>query len=164
MKLYEIKDLYFRFFELVENGEIELDAYADTLEAIDGEFEDKADNIACLIKTLISEAKAIESEEKALKERRERKERQAESLKNYLSITMQQLGKSKLETTRNVLSFRKTTSLYIEDEVRFMELHPNLVNTKVEKSISKKDATEIIKAGCQLEGARLIEKQNLQIK
>ena len=164
MKLYEIKDLFVRFAEMVENGEIEQDPIADTLESIEGEFEDKADNIACLIKTFNAEAEAIKAEEKNLRERRERKEKQSDSLKSYLSITMQQLNKSKVETARNVLSFRKSTSLHIPDHERFMDLHPNLVNIKVEKTISKKEATEMIKAGCLVEGAELIEKQNLQIK
>lgn len=164
MKLYEIKDLFIRFAEMVENGEIEEDAIADTLESIEGEFEDKADNIACLIKTFNAEAEAIKAEEKNLKERRERKERQAENLKEYLSGTMLFLGKSKVETPRNVISFRKSTSLLIGDEAWFMEKYPELVKTEIKTSIPKKDVTDLIKAGNEFVGAQLIEKQNIQIK
>lgn len=164
MKLYEIKDLFVRFADMVENGEIEEDAIADTLESIEGEFEEKADNIACLVKTYNAEAEAIKSEEKKLKERREQKERQAENLKNYLSGTMLQLGKLKVETARNVLSFRKSTSLHIDNEDWFMEKYPDLVNTEIKKSISKKDITDLIKQGQEFTGVELVEKQNLQIK
>jgi hypothetical protein len=164
MKLYEIKDLFVRFVDMVENGEIDEDAIADTLESIEGEFEDKADNIACLIKTFDAEAEAIKAEEKNLKERRERKERQAENLKNYISSTMLQLGKAKVETARNVLSFRKSNSLLIEDEDAFMQKYPDHVYEKVTLSIPKKEITVLIKAGEEFDGAALIEKQNLQIK
>ena len=40
------------------------------------EFEDKADNIACLIKTFNAEAEGDQGRGKNLKERRERKEKQ----------------------------------------------------------------------------------------
>ena len=164
MKLYEIKDLYVRFYDMVDAGEIDDEAIADTLESIDGEFEDKADNIACLIKTFLAEADAIKNEEKTLRERRERKEKQAESLKSYLSTTMLFLGKAKVETARNVLSFRKSTSLQILDEETFMEKYPELVKVMIGKSVSKKEVTDFIKAGQEFDGAQLTEKQNLQIK
>ena len=164
MKLYEIKDLFIKFADMVENGEIEEEAIADTLESIEGEFEEKADNIACLIKTFEAEAEAIKAEEKNLKERRERKERQADSLKNYISSTMLQLGKAKVETARNVLFFRKSTSLMIENEDWFMEKYPELVKTEIKKSIPKKEVTDLIKQGQEFTGVMLVEKQNLQIK
>lgn len=164
MKLYEIKDLYYKFYNMLENGEIEEDAIADTLESLDGEFDDKADNIACLIKALKAESDAIKQEEKALKERRESKERKAESLKDYLSGTMLKLGKSKVETPRNVLSFRKSTSLEITNEGWFMEKYPDLVKTEIKKSIPKKEVTDLIKTGKEFVGVQLVEKQNLQIK
>lgn len=164
MKLYEIKDLYIKFADMVESGEIAEDTIADTLESIDGEFEDKVDNIACLIKTWLAEAEAIKSEEARLKERRERKERQAENLKAYLSVTMLFLGKAKIETPRNVVSFRKSTSLQISDEAWFMEKYPELLKTEIKTSIPKKEITDLIKSGSELVGAQLIEKQNIQIK
>ena len=81
MKLYEITELFMRFASMVENGEIEEDAIADTLESIEGELEEKADNIACLIKSWQAEAEAIKAEEKALAERRKVKENQINNLK-----------------------------------------------------------------------------------
>lgn len=164
MKLYEIKDLYSLFYDKVEAGEIDEDAIADTLESIDGEFEDKADNIACLIKNLLAEADAIKTEEKTLKERRESKERRAESLKNYLSIAMQQIGKSKVETARNAISFRKSTKLQITDETWFMDKYPKFIKTEIVRTIPKKEVTDAIKAGGTFVGAELVEKQNIQIK
>jgi len=164
MKLYEIKDLYMRFCEMVENGEIDEDAIADTLESIDGEFEDKADNIACLIKTCQAEAEAIKAEEKALAERRKVKENQINNLKTYISNTMQTLGKTKIETARNVLSFRKSTALNISNEEWFMQKYPELVKTEIVKSIPKKEVTDLIKAGQEFVGAELVERMNLQIK
>ena len=59
MNLYEISVDYRRFQEQVESGEIPEEAIADTLEAIEGNFDDKVDSIACIIKSLLAEAKEI---------------------------------------------------------------------------------------------------------
>ena len=133
MKLYEITELFMRFANMVEAGEIEEDAIADTLESIEGELEEKADNIACLIKSWQAEAEAIKAEEKALAERRKVKENQINNLKNYISNTMLTLGKTKIETSRNLISFRKSTALYISNEEWFMEKYPELVKTEIVK-------------------------------
>ena len=112
----------------------------------------------------MAEAEAIKTEEKSLKERRERKEKQADSLKQYLSITMQQLNKTKVETPRNVLSFRKSTSLHISDEEAFKTKYPRYIKIETIQSIPRKEIADLIKNGEILDGAELIEKQNLQIK
>ena len=76
MKLYEIKRNCLQDLQTWwKMARLKEDAIADTLESIEGEFEDKADNIACLIKTFDAEVEAIKAEEKNLKERRERKEK-----------------------------------------------------------------------------------------
>ena len=67
MKLYEISSQYNQFLQAVENGDIPIEAVSDTLEAIEGEFEDKADNIACLIKNKEAEMLAIKAEKDASK-------------------------------------------------------------------------------------------------
>ena len=69
MKLYEIANEYLALVEAIENEEIPEEAVADTLEAMTAEIEDKADNIACLMKALNAEALAIREEEKRLAKR-----------------------------------------------------------------------------------------------
>ena len=52
MKLYEIANDYLALLQAIDEGEIPEEAIADTLEAIEGEIEFKADNLACVLKTL----------------------------------------------------------------------------------------------------------------
>lgn len=164
MRLYEISNTYLEFMQAVEAGEIPDEAIADTLESINGEFENKADNIACVIKSLLADAEAIKAEEKILKERRETKQRHVDSLKHYLSESMKHTGKSKIETARNCLSFRKSTSLSIIDEESFKKKHRDLCKIEEKVTIPKSDITKLIKSGQEITGAELVEKQNLQIK
>lgn len=164
MTLFELSAQYLQFMELIENGEIPAEAIADTFEALDGEIEIKIDNTACVIKQLLAEAVAIKEQETALRERRTQKEKAAENLKALLTDNMQRIGKNKLDTARNLVSFRKSTSVKIEDEAGFMKAFPQFCNVKTEVSINKKELTDRLKAGEEINGASLEVKQNLQLK
>lgn len=164
MKLYEIEQVYTDFLEAVENGEIPEEAMGDTLEAIQGEFREKADNIACAIKNISAESAALKAEEKALKERRESKDRKVDQLKHYLRQAMETVGFKKLETTRNVVSLRLSTSVYVPDEQQFFAAHPEYCKVEEVIKISKAEIAKALKAGEEISGAELRTNQNLQIK
>lgn len=93
MTLYEINQTRLDFLSRIESGEIPEEAIADTLEALDGEFDDKADDIACYIKSLLSEKQAIKAEADALLERAAAKQGKADSLTNYLYQQFKARGK-----------------------------------------------------------------------
>lgn len=122
MKLYEISETRLRFLEAIESGEIPEEAIADTLAGIDGEFDEKADDIACYIKSLLSEAQAMKAESDTLTERAAAKKHKADKLTDYLFQQFKLSGKSKLETARNVLSIRKNPpAVQIENEADFID-------------------------------------------
>lgn len=164
MTLFELSAQYLQFMELIETGEVPTEAIADTFEALDGEIEIKIDNTACVIKQLLAEAAAIKEQEAALAERRKKKEAAADNLKKLLTENMQRIGKTKLDTARNLVSFRKSTSVKIEDEAEFMAAYPQFCNIKTEVSIKRKELTDRLKAGEEISGAILETKQNLQLK
>lgn len=106
MTLYEISVQYQEFLQMVEEGEIPEEAVADTLEGLDGVFEEKADNIACYIKNLRAEAAAIKEEASALNERAKAKSNRADSLQGALLAAMISTGRKEIETTRNRMRVR----------------------------------------------------------
>jgi hypothetical protein len=55
MKLYEISNEYLEYIRLAQECAVPSDYIKDTLESISGDFDQKADNIACLIKNLKAE-------------------------------------------------------------------------------------------------------------
>lgn len=107
MKLYEYAEQYEALRQMAEDESIPPEALADTLESIDDEFETKVDNIACIIKDELSVAEAIKKEIDALTARMKRHEATADQLKSYTMQQMQAVGKSKIETARNVVSVAK---------------------------------------------------------
>ena len=168
MKLYEISNTYKSFLDAVESGEIPEEAITDTLAGIDGEFEDKADNIACYIKSLLSEAQAIKNEVDILIERADAKKHKAERLTDYLYQQFKIAGKTKMETPRNVLQIKNNPpSVQIADADSFTQWAKgnasNLLAYK-EPLPDKKAIKQALQDGQQIPGAELVRGDKLAIK
>lgn len=86
---------------------IDPQAVTDTLEGIEGEFEDKADAYAKIKLELEAEAEKLKAEETRLTERRKRIENNIERLKKSLFDTMKQTGKTKFKTELFSFSIQK---------------------------------------------------------
>lgn len=140
-----------------ETGEVLFDE--ENFDELEGARNDKMENVALYIKGLEADAAAIRAEEKALTERRSIKERKAERLRDYLTRSMQRFSDPGLETPRVAISFRKSESVEITGDV------PRAF-CKVEEKVTpdKKAIKAAIKGGETVEGAQLIERQNIQIK
>lgn len=167
MRLYDIANDYIALMNAIENDEIPEDAVNDTLEAIQGELEEKADNIGCLLKELEAATYAIKAEEQRLAERRKKKEKLYDRLKNYLSDSLLGMGINKLETTRNAITFRKSEVAEV-NEAAFMEWakvnRADLITVKVTESANKTEIKKALKSGEEIPGAVLVTKNNLQLK
>lgn len=168
MKLYEIATDYENLMAAIENGDIPEDAVIDTLESITSLLEDKADNIACLIKNLTAEAEAIKAEEDRLKARRTAKLNRAERLTSYLSDILQRSGYTNIETARNVISFRKTPpKVVFDNESAFIEWArvnaDNYLNYG-KPTVNKTAIKAAIDSGTKIEGVRVESSQNISIK
>ena len=101
-KLYELTTGYKNIEYLIEMGESteELEA---VLNSIGGEIEDKAENIAKIIKNNEADIKAFKEEEKRIAERRKTLENDVKRLKEYLYNNMKLTGKTKFK--RGTFSF-----------------------------------------------------------
>jgi phage host-nuclease inhibitor protein Gam len=169
MKLYEINQTYQEFLDQIADGEIPEEAIDDTFEALNGEFDDKADNIACYIKALLSDAQAIKAEADTLLERAKAKKTKADRLTDYLYQAFIARGKNKLETTRNVLKIRKNPpAVQIDDEAAFIEWaqgrKENTLLTMHNPTINKTAVKNALKAGEEIPNAKLVSGEKLTIK
>ena len=101
MRLYEIDQAIMDCIDL-ESGEI-LDM--ERLDALQMERSRKLEGVACWIKNLTADAKAIREEEKALGERRKAMEKKVDSLSKWLTNALQG---EKLSTAKVAVSFRRS--------------------------------------------------------
>ena len=168
MTLYELMNDYKNFLTAVENGEIPEEAIADTLEAIEGDIDEKIDNIACVLKVLEAEEKAIKAEEDRLAERRKVKANAKERTKTYLSEMLLALGKTEFESPRNKITFRKTPGkVVVADEKAFVEwaiVNDDSLVTYGKPTVNKTAVKMAIESGRELGGVEIVVSQNMQLK
>lgn len=168
MTLYELASGYKNFLAAVENGEIPEEAIADTLEAMEGDITEKIDNIACVLKVLAAEEKAIKEEVARLEERLKVKVNAKERTKAYLSDMLLALGKTEFESPRNKITFRKTPGkVVIRDEKAFIEWasqYDDSLLTRGKPTINKTAVKTAIEDGKEILGAEIVVSQNMQLK
>lgn len=137
-----------------ETGEI-IDI--EKLNDLNMQFDEKVENIACFIKNLLADAKAIKEEECNLASRRKSCENKAASLKKYLSDA---LNGQKFKTAKVSISYRKTESVDIENMKDVPEEYLKIAEPTVDKASAKK----VMKSGIEIPGLRLSESKNIQIR
>lgn len=96
--LYELSDQYKSFMDMLYDGEADEQLIMDTLESIDGEIEDKADNYAKIIKMMLADAETLKNEEARLYVRRKSLEMRAQRMKDNLQANLEIIGKAKFKT------------------------------------------------------------------
>ena len=145
-----------------------LSAWFDTLEGIEGEFDEKAENIAVYIKELEAEAKTLKAEKIAIGKRQAQKEKTAESLRKYLINSMLVIGRNKVDMPKAVLSLKNNApSLVVDDELSFIswaqEHNDNLLKYSMPE-IKKNDVKTLCKNGEEVPFVHLETKTSLTIK
>jgi hypothetical protein len=151
MNLYEINEEMLNCID-AETGEVD----TDKLDELTMLRDEKLENIALWIKDLKAEAEALKAEKQAFAARQSAAEHRAESLKNYLTGF---LHGEKFKTTRCAISFRKTESVKITNE---LELPPEF--TSVEIKADKNAIKQAIKNGQTVTGAEIVEGISCSIK
>lgn len=196
MKLYEITaefaDLFDRFDEIAnytpdtdeygryinEDGDVidDLDAYRqsfltawfDTLTSIEGEFNEKAENIAVYIKNLTAEIKAVKAEEKALKARRLSIESRAKRMTDYLLRSMRAIGVKTIDMPRARMTLKlNPESVVIENEgalIRWAMEHDDSLLKYSDPEIKKNDVKALLRMGEAIPYAHLERKESVTIK
>lgn len=159
MRLYDITSNYRELFDTFDDADDltddQIEAYFDTLEGIEDEFELKAENIACFIKELLGEVEMLKSEEIALKVRRKTKENLCGRLRQMLIDNMTAIGIRKIDRPRAKLSLRQNPeSADVGDEKSFIAWaqshdHDDLLSYK-EPTIAKTAVKQAIKDGEEL--------------
>lgn len=135
MTLYELTSDYLRLMEMASDPDIDAEVLADTMEGIEGAFEDKADGYAIVIDRLKGEAELIDKEIKRLTTLKQTKVANADRIKKNLEQSMKATGKTKFETLTRKFAIVKNGGklpLVANEGVTVYDLPFELVKTKVE--------------------------------
>lgn len=144
-------------------------AWFDTLDGIEGEFELKAEAVACFILQCDGELEMLKKREAAFKRRKKAKENEIKWLKTYLLSCMQQVGRSEIKSTDVKISIRNNAeSVQFDDEEQFIRLclargKDNYLRYK-DPELNKTAIKKALQAGEEIDGAHLIRTQSLTIR
>lgn len=159
MKLYELAQNYAQLLETAE--EMESEALVDTLASLQDAIEDKAENIAKLIKNLEADAKIIKEEEQRLAERRRAIEAKVDKLKMYLQEQLETAGIEKVKRpTITVAIQANPPSVDVIDEKAI----PNDFLIPQAPKVDKRSILERLKKGESVPGVALKQTKGVRIR
>ena len=119
MTLYELTEEFLQLLELAEDPETDPQVFDDTMEAIGGDIEVKADGYARVIRQIEANIAGIKAEEDRLCKRRKSMENNIKRMKEVLQISMTVTGKTKFKTDLFSFGIQKNPpSLKIDDPAR----------------------------------------------
>jgi hypothetical protein len=124
-------------------------------------FQEKCVGVAHHIKNIEADETAIEAEIARLKVLLERTSRDKEFFKRYLASAMLSTNTDEIKVPTLKLSFRKSESVEVEDEAKVPDKYKR---RKEVVTVDKVAIKEAWKQGVGVEGTRIVENKNLQIK
>lgn len=162
--LYEITAQYQELAALAESGDEDLAvAVRDTMEGIEGEFQEKGKALAMVTLNMDGDLEAIQSQIDRLTERKRILQNRKESLKEYLRTNMEASGISKITHPLFTITLGKGKPIVVIDEES--KIPDEYMNTKVTSVPAKSEIAKAIKDGKEVPGAHSeIGKSSISIK
>lgn len=164
LKLYEISGQFQALETLADSDDLPAEVVNDTLEALQGDFDVKAVEVAKFVLSLEANAAAIDAAAEQMLQRARRVQNRADSIRAYLQFHMQALKKKRIETPALILNRRANPpSMIVTDEAaipaQFWVDPPPLA-----KRIDKVALKKAIEAGQRIDGAYVEAGERLEIK
>lgn len=157
MKLYEMAAHMEILAGMLETGA----AVEDTLESLEGTFEDKIENCMKMYRNLIGQRDMCKAEAHRLNERAQAHEKQAEALKRYVEDCMKRAGKDKMKTP--------LFTLWIQNNPEAVEITeeshiPQHFWRQPPAVVDKQGIKEVLSKGLPVPGAQLKQSQSLRVR
>ena len=156
--LYELTDKYQQLLEL--ESEIDEQTFIDTLQSIDEAIEDKAENLAKVIKEMEATIATIANEVNRLQSKKQVVANRVSNLKTYLQGEMEKVNKTKIKGELFAVNIQNNpVSVRVTDET----LIPVVFFVEQEPKLDKKALKEELKHG-EIPGAELVQTCGIRIR
>lgn len=164
LSLYELTGEYLELLNMAEADDIDPETLADTLEAVGGEIEIKADGYAKVIAQLEYDVAALKAEKKRLQNRQITIEANIARMKHALQGAMEATGKTKFKTELFSFNVQLNPPAVVVDE-QHIENMPVRFLKQADPTIDRTALREALMNGEDLEGiAHLERSRGLRIK
>ena len=159
--LYELTGDYLQVVEMMDDPDIDAQTIVDTLEAIDGEIEDKAENYAKVIVNANAERDGLANEIDRLTRRKRAIDENTKRMKEALQQAMQITGKTKFKTPLFSFGIQKNPASVQIDEGATI---PDKYLIAQEPKIDRKGMIADLKEGIEIKGCTLTQSESLRIR
>lgn len=158
----EVEDLFIKLNDTFdpETGEIDTSVFND-LTAKKEEFENKASNMAAVIRMYDRKIAEVKAEIKRLSEIEKTYNGLRERLCETLTIALEQLNFEKIDNIKARISFRKSKRIIIDDE---RAIPDKFKITEINVKIKKDEIKKAINNGDSVNGAHIEDFKNIQIR
>ncbi|MDH0798603.1 MULTISPECIES: siphovirus Gp157 family protein [Pseudomonas] len=162
--LYTIAEQFKELAVLAETADEDLAiALRDTMEGIEGEFQEKGKAIAMITLNIDGDLEAIQSQIDRLTERKRIINNRKESLKEYLRSNMDAAGITKITHPLFTITCGKGKPIVVIDDEK--AIPDDFVNVKVTSAPDKAAIAKALKDGQEVPGAHSeIGKSSISIK
>ena len=161
--LYLLTQEFREAAEKLADAELPDEVIADTLESLQFPIEEKAKNVAMVIRNIEASAKAIKEAADAMILRAKSEENRAKNLKGYLPSAMEATGITKIESPYFVISLRNNPESVVidaESQIPADYMREIPASYSPDRILIKK----AIQDGYEVPGCHLTRTQSLQIK
>lgn len=162
--LYELTGNYVTLMDMLDDPDVDPITLMDTLDAVEGELDEKAENYGRIIRNLEAEAKALKEEVDRLSRRKKTIDNNIDSLKKRLQMAMELTNRPKIDTPLFKFYIQKNAPSVVVDLDDLQDM-PMEYLTYHEPTVNKTALKDALKAGLDLTGiAHLEQSQSLRIR
>lgn len=162
MTSYELSNIILELRNQFEDGIIDEQTFNDTVEGLC--VEDKLDGLIYANKKVDAEIDMLKKEKERLDAEIKKQERNKANIQTFIKVLMHSTGHDKYSSPSGKISFRKSTSVELDDDFIEANIGTSFVIEDIKYKADKKAIKELLVANEEVPGATLLEKRNLQIK
>ena len=158
MKLYEIPPLYQQLLDMAEEQDSD---FSEALDSLEDAFEEKAENIVKIMRTLEAKEKAYKDEEDRLNAQRKTLNNRLQELKDYLQENMNVMGKKKVESGLFTVAIQKSPPTLKIDDDKYI---PDGYWIPQPPKLDRKELLQDMKLGEEIEGVEIVQGEHVRIR
>jgi hypothetical protein len=137
MKIYELTEQHRELERLVDEEAFTVDQVADTFEALEGEFSEKAKSLICVTQGMAKDIDSIGEEVKRLNDRKRALQNKIDSAREYLRFNMEATGINKIECPLFSIQLQNGRKSVIVDDPLILPLGTFTTEIKPDKKAIK---------------------------
>ena len=161
--LYEISDDLMRLLEMAKDPDVDPEVLQDTIEAVEGSFEQKAEGCAIVVAHITAHRDMLKKERDRIEKWIRSDEASIDRILGTIKASMQLTGKIKFKTERFAFGLQKNPPSVVIDEPDVYKIPDEYLKYR-EPEPDKEAIKAAIKEGKDIEFAHLVQTTRLAIR